>query len=77
MKAVTIITEKNILGEDVKYICVNDVKVCMVSKISNPKNSGYGVREKFFVSNITNELGLKWWARTARTLKDVTVYLAK
>ena len=76
MKTITIITETDFLGTS-KYICVNGERVCNLIKIDKPSKSGYGPREKFMVYNLNNSLELKFWARTARTIKDVIEHLSK
>ena len=78
MKTVT--TQKEIceiFGTKSTLILVNGLPVVRLRSLGNGLKSGYDSRSKFQVSNLKNDLGLAYWASTARTIKDVITYLSK
>jgi hypothetical protein len=52
-------------------VFVNDILVFKLSKIENPIKEGYDSRTKFRVHTFDNTLGIKFWSKTARSIKNV------
>jgi hypothetical protein len=58
-------------------ILINGVKILKLIPIKKAVREGYDSRVKFTVSNYNNELGLKYWFSSARTIKQVIEDLEK
>lgn len=76
MKAITIekvVDEFNFQNPNDKLINIkiNGELICVLRKVKNPVKEGYDSRVKFSVYDVTNSLGLKFYYRTARTIKQV------
>jgi hypothetical protein len=75
----TITTKKqvcNLTKDKETLIYVDGTLVVKLTSI-NGKKSGYDSRVKFSVFNYANDLGLSYWSRTARSIKQVTEYINK